>query len=289
MAPPRLQPSYAYCERLARREAGNFYHAFQVLPRPQRRAMYALYAYMRVTDDLADGPNEITQKRLALKRWRHELHAALAGDYRHRLHPALNHTVTRFGIPVAYLEDVIDGVEMDLEPVTFADIAGLYRYCYRVASAVGLACIHIWGFRGEDAKRYAEHAGIALQLTNILRDLPEDLACGRVYLPAEDMAQFGCDPERLRRAPMDPAVRELLRFEAGRAQGYYESARGLMPLLFPAGRAVFQVMLRTYRGLLDEIERRGYDVFRGRVCLSRWRKVRLVLQALPVRLGLIGG
>jgi 15-cis-phytoene synthase len=289
MVPPRLEPSYAYCERLARREAGNFYHAFQVLPRPQRRAMCALYTYMRVTDDLADGPGEVAAKRRSLKQWRLDLHAALAGNYRHHLHPALYHTVTRFGIPVVYLEDVLDGVEMDLGPVAFADFAALYRYCYRVASAVGLACIHIWGFRDETAKQPAEHAGIALQLTNILRDLPEDLACGRVYLPVEDLARFGCDAERLRRGSADPAVRELLRFEVERARGYYNSARCLTRSLAPAGRAVFQVMLRTYRGLLDQIEQRGYDVFRGRVRLSRWRKLRLVLQALPVRWGLIGG
>jgi phytoene synthase len=285
MTPPRLESSYTDCERLARREAGNFYHAFHVLPRPQRRAMCALYAFMRVTDDLADEPGEPAAKRRALKQWRSDLHAALAGDYRHRLHPALHDTVMRFGVPVAHLEEVINGVEMDLEPVRFADFAALYRYCYRVASAVGLACIHIWGFRGEQARVHAEQAGIALQLTNILRDLPEDLARGRVYLPVEDLERFGCDPLRLRRGPDDCAFRELMRFEIERARGYYDAAGGLKPLLSPAGRAVFQVMLRTYRGLLDEIERRGYDVFRGRVRLSRWRKLSLVLQALPVRCG----
>jgi len=287
--PFRLEPSYAYCERLARREAGNFYHAFQVLPRPQQRAMCALYAYMRVTDDLADGPGPAAEKQAGLKQWRCDLHAALSGEYRHRLYPALHHTVTRFGVPAVYLEDVLDGVEMDLAPVRFADFAALYRYCYRVASAVGLACIHIWGFRGDRAKWYAEQAGVALQLTNILRDLPEDLARGRVYLPEEDLERFGCDPARLAGGASDAAVRELLRFEAGRARGYYESAQALIPLLFPSGRAVFQVMLRTYRGLLDEIERRGYDVFRGRVSLNRWRKLALVARALPVRWGLVGG
>ncbi|HEX4590527.1 MAG TPA: squalene/phytoene synthase family protein, partial [Gemmataceae bacterium] len=185
-----LQPSYAYCERLARREAGNFFHAFQVLPRPQRRAMCALYAFMRQTDDLADGPGSVESKRSALKQWRHGLMAALAGEDRHLLHPALRHTLNRFAVPVEYLNDVIDGCESDLEPVRMPDFATLYRYCYRVASAVGLACIHIWGFRDDRAKLPAEHAGIAFQLTNILRDLPEDLARGRVYLPAADLNRF---------------------------------------------------------------------------------------------------
>jgi phytoene synthase len=281
----RLEQSYRYCERVARREGGNFFHAFQVLPRPQRRAMCALYAFMRVTDDLADGPGHLDVKRVALKRWRADLRAALAGDYRYRLHPALHHSVTRYAVPAPHLEDVIDGVESDLEPVRFADFASLHGYCYRVASAVGLACIHIWGYRGESAKLYAEDAGIALQLTNILRDLPEDLDRGRVYLPADDLVRFGTDADRLRRGPADGSFRKLMRFEAERARGYYRSAARLSDHLAPAGRAVFQVMLRTYRGLLDEIEARDYDVFRGRVSLSRWRKLSFLLEALPVRWG----
>jgi len=283
--PSRLQPSYAYCERLARREAGNFYHAFQILPRPQRRAMCALYAFMRVTDDLADGPGAAADKRAALKQWRTDLHAALAGQYRHALYPALHHVLTRYGVPVEYLDAVIDGCESDLELVAVPDFDTLYRYCYRVASAVGLACIHIWGFRGDEAKRYAEHAGVALQLTNILRDLPEDWRCGRLYLPAEDFEQFGCVPEMIDNGSGDGRVRALIRFEAERARQYYRSAEGLTPLLRPPGRAVFQVILRTYRGLLDEIERRDYDVFRGRVRVSPWRKAAFVLRALPVRWG----
>jgi phytoene synthase len=282
----KLQPSYAYCEHLARREAGNFFHAFQVLPRPQRRAMCALYAFMRHTDDLADGPDTEDLKRSALKQWRADLHAALGGEDRHPLHLALRHTLTRFAVPVEYLDTVIDGCETDLGPVRMPDFATLYRYCYRVASAVGLCCIHIWGFHGEAAKLPAEHAGIALQLTNILRDLPEDVARGRVYLPAEDLDRFGCGPGYLGQSN-DPAFRVLMRFQADRARHYYRLAEQLTPLLEPPGRAVFQVILRTYRGLLDEIERRDFDVFRERVRLSPWRKAALVLRALPVRWGWI--
>ncbi|HEY1380972.1 MAG TPA: phytoene/squalene synthase family protein [Gemmataceae bacterium] len=287
MAPSRLQPSYAYCERLARREAGNFFHAFQVLPRPQRRAMCALYAFMRVTDDLADGPGPVGDRRAALSRWREDLHAAVAGLDRHPLHPALRHTLSRFGVPVVYLDNVIDGCETDLGPVRMTDFAALYRYCYRVASAVGLACIHIWGFRDSTAKVHAEHAGLALQLTNILRDLPEDAGRDRLYLPADDLKRFGCPLDGLPE-PGAAAYRELMRFEVERARGYYTAAERLFPLLEPPGRAVFQVMLRTYRGLLDEIERRDYDVFRDRVRLSRWRKAALVVRALPVRWGWVG-
>jgi phytoene synthase len=282
-----LQPSYAYCERLARREAGNFYHAFQVLPRAQRRAMCALYAFMRVTDDLADQARPVLEKRAALKQWRADLHAACAGENRHPCHPALRHTLTRFGVPIEYLDEVIDGCESDLDLVQMANFDQLYRYCYRVASAVGLACIHIWGFRGGGAKLFAEHAGIALQLTNILRDLPEDLDRGRVYLPADDLERFHVRPASLG-DPAEPAVRELMRFEAERAREYYRSAERLTPSLEPPGRAVFQVILGTYRGLLDEIERRDFDVFRERVRLSPWHKATLVLRALPVRWGWVG-
>jgi phytoene synthase len=283
--PPTVAQSYAYCERLARREAGNFYHAFRVLPGPQRRAMCALYAYMRVADDLSDGPGTPTDKQQALAEYRSQLDRALAGDYVRPLHPALHHTVGVYGIPRAYLEAVLDGVEMDLFQSSYATFNDLYRYCYRVASAVGLACIHIWGFAEERAKGYAESAGIAFQLTNILRDLREDAARGRVYLPQEDLERFGYRLEQLQQGQRDEHFRALMQFEVERARHYYEAGEPLADLLPPAGRAVFQVMARTYHGLLDAIEERDYDVFSSRVSLSRWRKLRLVLEAMPARWG----
>lgn len=282
---PGLVRSYGYCEQLARRQAGNFYPAFRVLPRDQRLAMCALYAFMRIADDLSDEPGEVDQKRQSLRGWRQGLHDALAGRYAHPSHEALHDTVARYHIPPLYLEDVLDGVEMDLEPVHYATFADLRLYCYRVASAVGLACIHIWGFEGEKAKEYAELAGLAFQLTNILRDLGEDAARGRVYLPTEDLARFGYDAERLRRGERDEAFRALMRFEIARARELYETSWQLVPLLEPPGRAVFLVMARTYRALLDVMERRDYDVFTSRVRLSPWRKLLFALRALPVRWG----
>lgn len=277
--------SYAWCERLARREAGNFYHAFRLLPADQRRAMCALYAFMRVADDLTDGPQELAEKRLALAEWRRQFEAALEGVYNHPLHPAFHHTFEQYGIPRRYLEDVLDGVGMDLDTDRYSTFADLYCYCYRVASAVGLACIHIWGFRDERAIVYAEAAGIALQLTNILRDLGEDAARGRVYLPREDLDRFGYTVADLEQGRYDERFRALMRFQVERAQGYYESAAPLADLLDRTGRAVFLVMLRTYRGLLEAIVRRDYDVFHGRIRLSRWRKLWLAVQVLPLRWG----
>jgi phytoene synthase len=278
-----LERSYTYCERLARREAGNFYHAFRLLPRPQRRAMCALYAFMRVADDLADEPGDSAGKQAALEAWRAQFHEALAGRYTHDLHPAFHHSVRTYRIPGAYLLNVLDGVGMDLEPVRYETFADLYRYCYRVASAVGLSCIHIWGFRGEEAKKYAEAAGIAFQLTNILRDLGEDAGQGRVYLPREDLERFGYGEGELRRGERNGAFRALMRFEAERAETYYEAAAPLAGMLPPPGRAVFLVMSRTYRALLDAIVRRDYDVFRGRVRVSTWHKLWFVAEALPMR------
>jgi 15-cis-phytoene synthase len=282
---PTLARSYSYCERVARREAGNFYLAFRVLPRAQRLAMCALYAFLRIADDLSDGPQPLAEKRRLVDAWRQRWLAARDGKYSHRLHAAFHDTVTTYHIPDEYVQAVLDGVSMDLDPAPYETFADLYPYCYRVASAVGLACIHIWGFDGEEAKTYAEAAGIAFQMTNILRDLREDAERGRIYLPREDLRRFGYREEQLNRGERDAAFRALMRFEVERARGFYDAARPLVQLLRPAGRAVFLVMSRTYRGLLETIERRDYDVFTSRVRLSRWRKAWLALRAMPVRWG----
>src|SRR5438552_10611338 len=196
---PALAASYAYCERLARREAANFYPAFRILPGPQRRAMSALYAFLRVSDDLTDEPGSAAERQDRLSTWRNDFTRALAGDYSHPLHAAFHHAVRVHGIPCSAVSAVLDGVEMDLSQNAYATFAELYRYCYRVASAVGLACIHVWGFRNPAALEHAEAAGIAFQLTNILRDLREDAARGRVYLPLDELARFDYTPDDLKR------------------------------------------------------------------------------------------
>lgn len=282
---PSLLESYAYCEDVARREAANFYPAFRILPTPQRRAMCALYAFMRIADDRSDDPAPVDVRRGLLEAWRHGLDQALAGHDEHPSHPALRHAVETFGIPAKYLHAVIDGVEMDLTPMRYETLDDLLRYCWHVASAVGLACIHIWGFADPQAKTHAEHAGYAFQITNILRDLKEDALRDRVYLPAEDLARFGIDPAGFRTGLADERYQALMRFEAERARGYYDSAWPLTGMLPAPGRAVFLLMARTYRGLLDEMERRRFDVFSSRVRVARWRKMLLALQVLPVRFG----
>lgn len=283
---PTLGRSYAYCEKLARREAGNFYPAFRLLPAPQRRAMCALYAFLRIADDIGDGPGSSAEKAGHLDGWQRALEQAMAGVDSHPLHPALRHAVTKYSIPCEHLTAVLDGIRMDLADVRYNSFDDLYRYCYRVASAVGLACIHIWGFSDDRAKHYAESAGIAFQLTNILRDLGEDAARQRVYLPACELEQFGCNGQQLMIGERTESFRAMMRFQVERANRYYDEALPLAPLLSPTGQAVFLVLLRTYRGLLDEIVRRDFDVFSKRVSLSRWWKLGIFLQALPVRWGL---
>jgi 15-cis-phytoene synthase len=283
---PTLGRSYGYCEKLARREAGNFYPAFRLLPAPQRRAMCALYAFLRIADDIGDGPGKSDEKAEHLDAWQRALEQAVAGVDSHALHPALRHTISKYGIPLEYLTAVVDGIRMDLADVRYDTFDDLYPYCYRVASAVGLACIHIWGFSDDRAKRYAESAGIAFQLTNILRDLSEDAARQRVYLPRCELEQFGYPVEQLMRSERTAAFQAMMQFQVARANRYYDEALQLTPLLSATGQAVFLVLLRTYRGLLDEIARRDYDVFSKRVSLSRWWKLGILLRTLPVRWGL---
>ncbi len=281
-----VRRSYRYCEQIARTKAANFYPAFRLLPGVQYRGMCALYAFLRIADDLSDEAGAVESKRQSLNVYRQQLDLALRGEYHHPLYPAFADTVHTHGIPPAYLHAAIDGVAMDLDVSGYDTFDDLYLYCYRVASVVGLSCIHIWGAYGAEAKQFAESAGIAFQLTNILRDLAEDAGRGRIYLPREDLARFGYTEEAMKRGERGPAFEALMRYEAGRARAYYDAAWPLVRLLDPPGRAVFLVMLRTYRGLLERIIAGGFDVFSHRVRVSRWFKLWQVLRALPVRWGM---
>lgn len=280
-----LSRSYDFCIRLTRQRAGNFYYAFLILPRAQRRAMCALYAFMRIADDIADSEAPIEQKWISLQAWRRGLIDALSGSSTHLVHPALVHIVERYRIPPIYLQELLDGVQEDLIRSRYATFAELYQYCYRVASAVGLACIHIWGHYDPKAEQYAEWSGIAFQLTNILRDVAEDARGGRIYLPQEDLTRFGCTEAQLLNGPFDEHYQQLMHFQVQRARDYYDRAWPLWHHLPPAGRAVFQVMTLIYRGVLDKVEERGFQQVNERVSLSPWHKARLLLQAVPVRLG----
>jgi phytoene synthase len=282
-----LEGSYGFCGALARRQARNFYYAFLLLPKVQRKSMCALYAFLRRTDDLADEPGSARAKAAALAAWRVELGAALANQVTEWPgFPALADTVARHGIPASLLHDVIEGVSMDVQPRPYATFDDLAEYCHRVASVVGVCCLHIWGYRseGRKAERLAESCGIALQLTNIIRDVRDDAREGRIYLPEEDLARYGVLPEELAAGGLpSERVRSLLRFEGERAYALYDCARPLEPLVAAVGRPVLRTIVGIYQALLDEIARRDYNVFERRVSVSPWRKTVIALSGFAGR------
>ena len=281
-----LAQSYSHCGRIARRQAKNFYPSFLLLPAVRRRSMCALYAFMRQTDDIADEPGEINHKKKALQIWRDALDEALKGQPGEWLGwPALSDAVARHAIPARYLHAVIDGVAMDLSPRTFATFEDLRVYCYHVASAVGLCCIHIWGFRsdGGKAEAMAESCGLALQLTNIIRDVGEDARDGRVYLPDEDLVRFGVNRDDLTAPQATEPLKRLLAFEARRAYEEYERAGPLTSLVDPVGRPVLLTIAGIYRALLDRIERKNYDVLSERISVPTWRKASIAARSFGAR------
>lgn len=290
-----LEQSYADCTQLARAAARNFYYSFWVLPPEKRSAMCALYAFYRRTDDLGDGTGPIAERRAALRDWRSAWHAALGGDMRDNLLPAAVDTVRRYAIPPEYLETAIDGVESDLDRTRFATFEELSAYCYQVASVVGLASIHVWGFRPEPAAfEAARRCGIAFQLTNILRDVGEDASRGRVYLPQDELDQHGLTDDDLRRGeellrPGDDRWRELFRTQAERAESYYREARELTQYLEPDGVGIYGAMVDIYHALLEKMQRRDGDVFTRRVSLHPLYKATLAARRLLPRLPRVMG
>jgi phytoene synthase len=273
-----IEESYEYCRRVARSRAKNFYYSFLLLSGQQRKAMCAIYAFMRYCDDLSDEPGA---SRAAIERWRDEMEAALDGHFSgHPVWPASHHTVRRFGIPRQYFREMIEGVASDLEPRRVESFDELYRYCYQVASVVGLTTIHIFGFDTPSALPLAEKCGVAFQLTNILRDIREDAERGRVYLPAEDLRRFGVSEEDLSAGRGGEAFLRLMRFEAGRARAYYDESRPLLDLIHPRSRPSLLALISIYSRLLERIERSNYDVFSHRVRLSPLEKSWIVVRAL---------
>jgi 15-cis-phytoene synthase len=249
----------------------SFYYSFLVLPAEQRQAIVAVWDFCRVVDDAVDeSPSGGESGRDAVAFWRAELARAFDGSSpatpqgRH-LQPFIAH----FDLPRQAFEDVIDGVAMDLDTTRYATFADLYEYCRRVASAVGLICIRIFGCRSDRARDYAVNLGVALQLTNILRDIPDDLARGRVYLPLEDLSAHGCTVDDLAGGVVTEPVRRLMAFECARARDFYQRAILARPEEDRRRLVAAEIMRAVYYETLLRIERSGYDVFRGRVRVRR--------------------
>lgn len=309
-----LTTSYTYCRRLCRQARSSFPLTFWLLPPPQRRGMQALYAFLRLSDDLMDGQGQVDHGKLAaslfasypdgtppllagetsrqaaprsaveaLNLWRHGLEQALSGQPSHPVHPALVDTIRRFNIQPQWLYAVLEGVAQDAGSVRLASFAELYAYCWRVASAVGLACLAIWGLRRgvswSEAEPAVVAAGIAFQLTNILRDLGEDMRRDRVYLPQEELTALGCPLERWSDSACRPALERLIRWQVERARSYFRRALPLLHLLPPRARTTFSLMTAFYQHLLEQVNHAGAEILNQRVRLSRWKRWFLFFQA----------
>ncbi len=294
----RVAQAYQECRAIARREAKNFYYAFRVLPRHKSDAMCAVYAFMRRADDLADDENySIAERRVQMDAWMQAWRAVQEGGAStDAVFIAVRDTQQRFGITDALLDQLVQGTAMDLEPrpagddgvQTFADFDELYRYCYLVASVVGLVCIRIFGYSDASADQLAEETGIAFQLTNILRDVKEDVERGRVYLPLDLLAEFGVGVERIKAlaqgARIEPNERAMLSTLGAKADGYYGSARRLLPLIDADSRAALWVLVAIYHNLLLRIGRMDVDVFSDRVRVPTITKMWLLARGMGMAL-----
>lgn len=292
-----VSSSYEECHRIARAAHSNFYYAFYLLPKARRDALAALYAFMRLVDDVADEGADLAAKQRGLAKWRAELDEAVSGldqcfDGTAALPlsaappvgsaevlPALVDTIHRYKMPTRYLHDLISGAGMDLTVHTYPTFDRLREYCYRVAGTVGVTCTHVFGFRDPRALDLAEKLGLAFQLTNIIRDVHNDFAVGRVYIPEEDLARYGVSAQDFGRNEATLGVRELLRFEADRAWRNYEEGSELFELIEPESRGALWLLAHTYSALLARIEQLDFAVFGERVRLSKAEKMIFIAKA----------
>ena len=277
-----LQQLYERAMEVTARGSKSFYFATRFFPPAMARSAHAVYWFCRHTDDLVDECASAEAGRRDLESWAREVDAALAGE--RVLHPVLLpflDTVRQYSIPPEYPLDLIEGMRMDLVNTRYRTFEDLRVFCYRVASVVGLMMSHVIGFR-EGALEYAVDLGIAMQLTNILRDIGEDRRRGRIYLPAEEMEEFGYSEQKLQDGVRDDAFRGLMRFQVSRARTYYELANPGIGLLSKEGRFAVKVAADIYRGLLDRIERSDFNVFEERAVVPAGRKYWLTARALAV-------
>ena len=298
--PLQLRAAYAVCRHIARSAARNFYYGFLVLPARKRNALCAVYAFMRHADDISDDPSlPVADRREKLATWIGSLRRVTEGERTDDpVLMALADTQKTFNIPLDLLEKLVQGTAMDLPAEDYADVrdgparapvgyrtfADLYDYCYHVASVVGLVCIRIFGYRDSRAEELAEKTGVAFQLTNIIRDVREDSAMGRIYLPCEDFRKFGMDASVLSHDDVATTMRPLLEFEADRARKLYYAADDLLPLIDEDSQPALWTLVEIYRRLLDRIAARQYDVFTERVSLSTAEKLGILAKGFMRRL-----
>jgi 15-cis-phytoene synthase len=268
----------AFCTDLTKQSGSNFYYSFLFLPKARRDAMYTVYAFCKAVDSAVDEPPPGSDPKEELRRWRAELEQVYGGSPTWPIMISLAHHVKQLSIPKAYFDELIKGVEMDLITTRYGTFDELSLYCYRVASIVGLICLHIFGPTSPHAQDYAVDLGMAFQLTNILRDLGADAEQGRIYLPREDLAHFGYSETELLQRNDNPQLRELIRFEAKRAKDFYAKAQVALNCLSKRDRralTVAEIMRAVYSRILDRIERPNHVVFGPRTRLSTSNRLAL--------------
>jgi phytoene synthase len=297
-APLQLRAAYAVCRSITRASAKNFYYGFLVLPRRKRDALCAVYAFMRQADDISDSTElSEAEKRLKLEAWMEAFHAIDSGTPTDDpVLLALSNAKQRFKIPSHLLEKLVYGTSMDLqdqaqEPaapgqpvVMYRSFQELYQYCYHVASVVGLVCICIFGYQHTRAEKLAERTGIAFQLTNIIRDVKEDAAMGRVYLPAMDLKQYGVSAAELAGNPDMQQMKRLLTLEADRAREFYKSGFELLNYIDEDSRPALWTMVTIYSRLLEKIAKQEYNVFGEKVRLTTTEKMKVLAKGFLKRL-----
>lgn len=292
--PKQIADAYESVAASTRAASSNFYYAFITLPREKRNAVYAGYAFCRLADNIVDDGEYGDRTAEVLDSLQPKLAAAYAGEPPAHdesmpdMWLALGDTLHKYPIDQQHLLDVVDGCRMDLNGATYETFDDLVEYCKRVASATGLALIEVFGYEDDQAVEYAIDLGIALQLTNILRDISEDLKIGRVYLPSEELAEYGVTVDDLRNKQITPDFIRFMKFQIKRARKYLESGVRLFPLLDKQSRQCPETMTRVYEILLDQIEKNNYDVLNYRASLSKFHKIKLLsviwLQRLGIRI-----
>ena len=262
-----------YCQDRAAKSGSSFYYSFMFLPPEQRQAITALYAFCREVDDVVDECHDVSLAQIKLEWWRQEVERIFTGTPTHPVGFALQDVLTRFKLPQEQLLEIIDGMAMDLSQTRYLDFKGLQLYCYRVASVVGLLSVEIFGYENRQTLKYAHDLGVALQLTNIIRDVGEDARRGRIYLPIEDLQRFGVLAKDILEARYSDAFRELMVFQAERAEQFYEQAFAQLPAGDRKAQRPGLVMAAIYRTLLREIAADGFQVLDRRISLTPVRKV----------------
>ncbi|MDA1296542.1 MAG: presqualene diphosphate synthase HpnD [Chloroflexi bacterium] len=270
-----LRDAYEACARMTRDASSNFYYAFLTLPLEKRQAIYATYAFCRLCDDIVDEPDRAGDPAVELANVKVKLAEAYEGGESGVIWTALADSQQRFGIGRSHYAAVIEGCEMDLTRSRYANFDELVEYCKKVASAVGLVCIEVCGYEDEKAVGYAVDLGIAMQLTNVIRDVAEDAANGRIYLPMDDIERFGYSEAELVDGEVNDRFRELIKFQVKRARNYFDRGNRLFPLLDRRSRACPQAMAEVYMAILDKIEDADYDVMSRKVSLSKRAKFTL--------------